>query len=338
MSKTNTYKWIVSTVLSVILIVVISVLIFSEILRPKAPIDPLATQSIGEIDVAYLPIYVDLPLFVAQEEGLFEKRGLRVDMKRFENSPDMNAALVSGRVDAVASIATPTIVTTEARDPGRFRVFMVDQATAANPLSSLLVPSNSDVTSVLQLKGKTIGSFPGPTATILSPLAFQHFGLSPGDYNLTSFPPSNHIGLLETGQVDAIVTYEPTATQAVVKNGSKRLVKGFIEGSLMDPWPAGTWLVSSELYETELGTQQAKAFSDAIHEATDMLRNDPQAMKRHLTEYTLIEADVALAAPNIPFTKAKEVSVDSYQGYADLLLQQGVIDARVDMRSLLILD
>ena len=297
---------------------------------------PKVDKTSTEISVGYLPIYVDLPLFVAVEEGLFEKRGLTVSLVRFQNSPDMGAALVSGRINAVASIATPTAVSIEDRDPGQFRVFMVDQATVENPLSSLMIPSSSTVSSISELEEKNIAAFPGPTTTILTPLAFSRDGLQKGQYNLTDAPPSSHISLLETGRIDAVVTYEPLATQAEIKNGSKRLVRGFIESKLMNPWPAGSWLISSSYLSNSSTKDTGKLFYEALFEATDMLRRSPQKMKVHLAKYTPIEAHVSARAPNIPFTKAWEVNLDSFQGYADLLLEQGYLSKKIDMQKLLI--
>ena len=154
-------------------------------------------EEASEFRVAYLPIYVDLPLFVAVEEGLFTKRGLKVTLQRFENSPDMGTALVMGRVDAIASIATPTALSVENRDPGRFRIFMVDQATVEAPLSSLMLPKGSSVNSIQDLAGKTVGSFPGPTTTTLSPLAFEVDGLTLDQFRLIDIPPSSHLELVQ---------------------------------------------------------------------------------------------------------------------------------------------
>jgi len=288
------------------------------------------------IVVGYLPIYVDIPLFVAEGEGLFEKYGVEVELKKFESSPDMGAALLSGDIDAIASIASATAFSIESRDPGRFKVFMVDQATPSAPLSSLVLPEGSDVKSIADLEGKVVGSFPGPTATILAPLAFQNAQLSPDKLKIVSFPPSSHLEILATKQVDALITYEPSVTQAKMRNGATIQTFGFIETYLMDPWPAGSWLISSKMLETPEGRENSEKFYKAIFEATDTLRTDPNEVKRHLSTYTLIDSEIANAAPNIGFTKANEANDDAFQGYADLLFEQGVIDNRIDTDQLLL--
>lgn len=324
-------KWIILFVASFVLV---AAALWYVGLRRQAE-QGQGAETAREFKVAYLPIYVDLPLFVAVEEGLFKKRGLNVSLQRFESSPDMSAALLSGRVDAVASIATPTALSVENRDPSRFRIFMVDQATEEAPLSSLILPKGSTVTEISGLRGKIVGSFPGPTATTLAPLAFAVDGLSTSDFRLVDIPPGNHLELLNSGTIDALITYEPTATQAVMKNGATRLVSGFIESRLMDPWPAGSWLISTSKLDTPEERAASELFSGAIYEATDMLRANPEEMKVHLAKYMLIDQDVALNAPNIAFTKSGEADAGALQGYADLLFKENFIDRPVATQELL---
>ena len=104
----------------------------------------------------------------------------------------------------------------------------------------------------------------------------------------------------------------------------------------MNPWPAGSWLVATTKLETPEGKQSSNAFYEAIYEATDILRNDPNSMKLHLAEYTLIDQDVAQKAPNIAFTKANEADFGALQGYSDLLLKEGFIKQPIDTSKLLI--
>src|SRR5207248_2015918 len=45
------------------------------------------------VKIGYLPIYVDLPLFVAKEQGFFQKHGVDVQTVRFAASPEIGTAL-----------------------------------------------------------------------------------------------------------------------------------------------------------------------------------------------------------------------------------------------------
>ncbi len=286
------------------------------------------------IKVAYLPIYVDLPLFVAVEENFFRKRKLNVELVRFQSSPDMAAALLSGKVDAVASIATSSALAVESRDPGKFKIFLVDAETPENPLSSLLVSSSSSITKPEELKGKIIGSFPGPTAKLFAPLAFSKYGLSKKDYTIQEMEIGSHITALETGNIDAVVTYEPTATQAVLKYRSKKIVPGFIEKNVINPWQAGVWIISSTFLNQR--KEQAINFVHAIYDAVDLLRKNPDRAKESLSSFTTIDLAIANKTPNIPFTKVWEADLVTLQRHSDLLTKEGTLSKKIDIPSLVI--
>jgi len=287
-----------------------------------------------KVRVAYLPIYVDLPLFVAVEEGFLNDRDLEVELIRFESSPLMGTALVSNEVDAVASIASSVAFTIESRDPGRFKIFIVDAENPMGYLSALVAMPHSSVSSVEDLKGKKIGIFPGPTAGTFFRLFFEGRGLNvEADLTIVELAPGLHVDALVNGQVDALATYEPMATQAVVDHGAVKLVPGAIESEVINPWQAGSWLVSSRFVKER--PQLAEKFIDACYEAIDFMRDHPDEAKKHLKNYTGIRAEVASETPTIPFTKVDEVDIETFQRHADILQDAGVLSKKIDVRSLL---
>lgn len=296
-------------------------------------IRPWYRPSSDVVRVGYLPIYVDLPLFVAQERGFFRDRCLEVELNRFETSPDMGSALVGGRVDALASVATSSALGVETRDAGRFRIFLVDAETPQNALSSLLISSTSPIRSVEQLRGKTIGSFPGPTAQVFAPLALERLGLPRGSYQIQELPIASHLSALETGRIDAVVTYEPTATQGVLKYHSRRLVPALIESNVISPWQAGLWIMGTQFSRER--PEVAQRFVLAIYDAVRFIRSNPAEAKQALQRYTSIEPQVAEQTPNIPFTMVDEADLVTLQRHADLLRQHGNLSQSVDVSRLI---
>lgn len=309
----------------VVLVIVILFVVFGR---------PWFEPKRDKVNVAYLPIYVDLPLFVAEEEGYFKKRGIDVNFIRFQSSPDMASALVGKDVDAVASIATQSALGIESRDPGKFKIFLIDAETPENPLSSLVVSSKSQIIDPSELKGKLIASFPGPTAKLFAPLAFKEYGLERGDYEIQELQIGSHITALETGMVDAIVTYEPTATQAVLKYGSNKIAPGFIESNVINPWQAGIWIISSDFVENN--KDMADKFILAIYDAVDFIKSNPDKAKKSLSRYTAIDMEIATQTPNIPFTKVWEADLVTLQKHANLLTEEKFLQKKIDIPSLIL--
>lgn len=287
------------------------------------------------VKIAYLPIEVDLPLYVATENAYFDKQGLSVELIRFESSPLMGTALVNNNVDAVASISSAVAFGIESRDPGQFRIFIVDAENPREYLSALVTMPKSGITRITDLRERKVGIFPGPGAATFFNLVFTKHGLDPkADLTIIELAPGLHVQALVNGQVDALATYEPIATQAVVDHGAVKFVAGPIESEIIDPWQGGIWLLSSRLIEER--PEIARKVIDACYEAIDYIRSHPVESKQALNKYTGIRAEVAAKIPGVPFTKIGEVHLEALQRHADILRDAGVLSKRIETKSLLL--
>lgn len=242
--RRSLYPWLIGAVavLAVMAIVIIVIKPFGD------------KGAEGKVRVGYLPIAADLPLFVASEQGYFKKRGLDVDLIRFESSPLMGTAFVNNDVDAVASIATTVALSTESRDPGRFRIFMVDANTPESPLSGMLTMPGTGVKTIEDLRGKKVGIFPGSNAALVFGLVFKKHGLDPTkDLTLIELPAGSQLQALSGGQVDALCTWEPITTQAVLDYKAVNFHPAAVEREVISPYNAGVWLVGRSTSMRRLG-------------------------------------------------------------------------------------
>ncbi len=289
------------------------------------------------VRVGYMPIYVDMPVFVAKEKGFFERNNVEVEFIRFESSPDMGTAIVNNNIDAASSIATSVVLTIESRDPDKVEVFAVDAPNKENYLSSFITLKESGIESISDLKGKNIGSFPGPTAVKFGQKVLKTVNLEFGDdYSWVELPVNTHITALRNKTIDALFTYEPTATQAVMENSAIKIAPGAIETHILDPWQAGSWLVSKKSLNEK--PDLIKRYVKAIYEAIDYMRDqnskDQNKYKDALLPYTSVKIDIANNTPDIPFTKIGEVDLEQYQKYSDMHTEMGLLSKRIDIRQL----
>jgi NitT/TauT family transport system substrate-binding protein len=317
-------------VLGLGLLVILGALVLAYVVIKKD-----RTEGSTNVRIGYLPIEVDLPLFVALEKGYFEKRGVTVEPIRFESSPLMGTALVNKEVDAIASIASSVAFSIESRDSGRFRIFIVDAENPNQYLSALVTMPKSQITRVIDLRGKKVGIFPGPTASTFFNLVFRKHGLDPkADMTVIELAQGLHVQALVNGQVDALATYEPIATRAVVEHGAVKFLPGAVESEIINPWQAGVWLLSSRLIEDR--PEIAKKVVEACYEAIDFIRAHPDDAKQALNKFTGIRPEVAAKIPGVPFTKIGEVDLEALQRHAEILQEAGVLSRRIDTRSLLL--
>ena len=149
-------------------------------------------------------------LHVAKAQGIFQKQGLeKVDLVTFNEDKDINAALAAGKVDA-AAVATHTAMGMIANGLKVKVVLLLDQSLTADAIIA-----GADITSLADLKGRTVAFERGATSDILLHRALAAAGLKWSE--ITPAPmPANAAGMaLVSGKVAVAVTYEPYLSLAL---------------------------------------------------------------------------------------------------------------------------
>lgn len=161
-----------------------------------------------------LPILDFLPMYVAQEEGLFEKHGVRVELIPAAAPPQRDQFVAIGEADGMINEISGTLFFNK----DAVQVQIVRFARAATPetrLFSILASPQSGITTVDGLKGKAIGISEGTIIEYLTDRMLAEEGLPADDIQKTSIPSlADRLALLTAGQLDAAVLPEPLASLA----------------------------------------------------------------------------------------------------------------------------
>ncbi|RCK75065.1 MAG: hypothetical protein ANABAC_1782 [Anaerolineae bacterium] len=158
------------------------------------------------------------PWWIAQEKGIFEKHGLKVELVDFVEDKEVNAAFASGEMDA-ANLATHTALKLYASGLDLRIVLLEDASYEAD---AILAPSA--ITSVADLKGKKVAYEEGTTSDLLLNYALSQNNLTLSDIEPIFMPASDAGAALIAGQVDVAVTYEPYISAALAENQDLRLL------------------------------------------------------------------------------------------------------------------
>ena len=288
------------------------------------------------LKIGYLAHPGYLPLFCADHQDYLEKDNIQMQLVRFESSPIMISAFVNNEIQ-VAPLATVSALSLESLDPGRFKVFAVSSETIHNYLTAIvtLPAASSGISSMYDLKGKKIGVFPGPAARTLFSLVFEKYNLKDGqDVFLQELAPSLHIQALSSGQVAALATYEPIATQAVIELNAYKLLPAAVESNVLSPTQGGSWLISSLVIRQN--PSAVKFVVEAINSGIDFIKQNPNLLSQIISEYTSVSLKVARKAPLVTYSKLEDIDITSYQKHADLMYENGVVSKRINVSTLLI--
>jgi len=139
------------------------------------------------------------PIIVAQEMGYFADQGLDVEIKTPANPNDPPKLVAAGKVDLAVSYQQQLHVQVDQGLP------LVRIATlVATPLNTLLVRADSNIHTIGDLKGKTIGYSVGGFETVLLKVMLHTAGLKLSDVKLVNVNFSLTPSLLSK-KVDAVI-------------------------------------------------------------------------------------------------------------------------------------
>jgi NitT/TauT family transport system substrate-binding protein len=229
---------------------------------------------------------ISLPVFVAEQRGLFAKHGIDAEVRRFDTAQPLADELAAARIDAGGYVAFPILFGPGAPPP-RVRVLTAIVEDAGHPLSYLLVKKGSGLRGVAALRGRRIGILPTAAYRRWLEAILQHDGLRPEDVSIVPLAPQQEVDALAGGGVDALFTGDPMATAAIARGLAEPATDTpDVPRVLGEPFLFGTFAVTEAFAQAH--PERAGALAAALDEAITLIAADPEvgraAMKPYVRE------------------------------------------------------
>ncbi len=157
------------------------------------------------------------PWQVAQEQGLFAKNGVTVDLKYFESYTDSLNALSTGNLDANSQTLNDTL--SSVSGGAKQTVVLVNDNSTGNDQ----IIARPGINSVADLKGKKVAAEQGTVDHYLLLLALRKAGLTEKDVQFTPLVTDAAAAAFVAGKVDAVGVFAPFTTTALGLKGSKAI-------------------------------------------------------------------------------------------------------------------
>jgi NitT/TauT family transport system substrate-binding protein len=296
-------------------------------------------QAGPKIRIGYWPVAAGLPFFAAIEKGYFKEAGLDVEPLKFAGAQQVMEAMLSGRSDGSSNgTGSANLAIGEIAQPGLFKIFCTNPSNAVNVLEEFLVPKDSPVKTMAELKGKKVASGPGIQNVTLAKTMLERAGA--GAMNVVELPIGQHVAALAAGQIDAVYTLEPTGTVGRL-NGTTRVLEAgvvahYILGDPKAPWHGGSASLTTEFLKKH--PDVAKKYMAAYAKGVDLVRKTPAEARLFMKGYTAIEgaltAEVPLAAYMF-YNEFKPADVAYFQKFYDLFTEKGIFEKKVVVDGLL---
>lgn len=168
-----------------------------------AAVEAAETFETAKVRVAYMPNMGSASLATtAKEKGFFDEMGLEVEMVEFQGGPAEIAAMASGDIDISQIGHGAHALCAE----GEAVIFQIDCTSLAD---AVIGNKDKGVSSIEELKGKTVAVTSGTSAEIILNLALAEAGLSQDDLELVEMDANGIVSAMVSGNVDACATWSP---------------------------------------------------------------------------------------------------------------------------------
>ena len=296
-------------------------------------------QTGPKIRVGYWPIAAGLPFYAAVELGYFKDAGVNVEVIRLAAAQQIMEGMLADRVDGCANgTGSGNIAVGELAAPGSFKIFCSNPSNVKNVLDEVIVPINSPVKVMADLKGKKVGSGPGIQNLTLAKTILERSGATGA--TVTELPIGQHVAALAAGQLDACYTLEPTGTIGRL-NGTTRVLEAgviskYVLGDPMAPWFGGSAALTSNFIKKY--PEDAKKYIAAYAKGVTYVRTKAVEARQYLKGYTAIEGPLTGEVPLAAYTMANEFTpsdIAHFQKFFDLFTERGVFASRLMVDSML---
>ncbi len=250
--------------------------------RDSANLKPAAPGA-AILRVGYIPITDCAQMYVAIEKGYFAEGSLDVRLEKLAGGPKVLEALAGKSLDiGFSNVVSVFLAKEQGLDFSLIYGGSVEDSLHA--FSSILVSGGSNITTLADLRGKTIAV---NTRRNIVELALgerlRSNGLTLSDVNLVEMPFPNMESVLESGDVAAIAVVEPFVSFALSHDNSRRISTLFTAPG-DPPRPIAGYCSSLRWLSTH--ADEALRFQAAMDQASDFIASNREETLRIIAKYT----------------------------------------------------
>jgi NitT/TauT family transport system substrate-binding protein len=243
--------------------------------------DNLAPKNPANLRIALLPILDGLPVYVAEQEGLFTKHNLKVEIIPVGSGPERDQLIAAGQADAMINEMVSAIFFN--KDAIKVQVVRFARAAATGaPLFSILAGKNSAIAAPADLKGQPLGISDGTVIAYVTERLLAAEGLAQSDLQTVSVPKLDaRLALLNSGELKAAVLPEPLASFAVQQGANVVL-----DDTKYPDYSYSTYTFRKEYIDQY--PEAVNAYMLAVEEAVKLINADPEKYKQVLVDRKLL--------------------------------------------------
>lgn len=320
------------TITSILLAVLCTLALVALLLTPRcSKKSPESTK----IKVGYLPITADVSFFVALEKGFFKKEKVSIEPVRFTSSNQAMDSLLTGRIDGAIMIGYSTLFTIFSKSPDSFRIVQSGVETKDKFTAKIIVPKNSDVEKIEDLKGKKIGTYSGLTQRLNLLLVLSHFFEKPEEaVEIIQVESNLQVPSLAANRFDALFTIDPHATVAIQKGIGRSICDSPRAKYIVNPFPTCATVLSTSLINQK--PKVAKKIIKALDAASEWAVKNPTEASLVISneKYTSVSPEIALACGTYEWWKLGEEDFKAVEKLTKIMRDNDLLEKNINIRDM----
>ena len=286
-----------------LIILSILIMLILSACQPAAPAESLTLK------VAVLPIIDALPLYVAQQEGLFEKHNVEIVLIPVASAPERVQLVASGQVDGTINEILSVMLF------NKDQIQMQAVRYALRPSQGyghffIIASGQSGISTPAELANVEIGVSQGTVIEYVTQRLLQAEGLENDQIKTVAVPKiPDRMALLGSGELQAGTLPDPLGAMAVQAGGTIVL-----DDSGHPEYGFSVYSFREEVIQSN--PEAVRGFLAAIEEAVEMINLDPGKYTSILSDNKIVPAALIDTYKVPPFPTA---SVPTEAEWADAL-------------------
>lgn len=314
------------TLIVILLALAIVTSIILSACAQAAPVTPAATQAAdtppAKVRMAILPILDNLPMYVAQQEGLFEKHNVIVELIPVGSAAERDQVIVAGQADGMINETISTLLYNKDQPQVQI-VRFARTATSTASQYSILASANSGIESVKDLSGVEIGVSQGTIIEYITNRLLEAEGIPAAEIKTIAVPKiADRMALLASGELKAATLPDPLSTLAI-QQGAKVV----IDDTKHPEYGYSTYAFLISFIEKN--PDAVRNFLAAIDEAINIINADPAKWTNLLSEQKLVPEPLLESYKVPPFPQASVPSEAQWQDALAWAKEKGLVSRDV---------
>lgn len=269
-----------------------------------------------------LPRILDLPLYVAQQEGFFQKQGIEVELVPFRSAMERDTVLLAGQIDGTLEDMFSAIILNKEKET----VKVVAASPLDEPMVVIVASAQSKISSAAELKGVEIAV---STNTVMD-YALDRLLISQGlqtdqikKVNIPAMPL--RLEMLNQGKVKAAVLTPPLSDMAILNGGRAILDDGARIG------------IPDLLFTTstlESKPEAVRRFVRAWEEAAQAINRSPDKYRQLLVEVAKVPPEIGESLKVPVFPKLSLPPESEVQSRVDWMIDKGMLEKAISYQEI----